>query len=170
MVDFGLKLEDNKVSEWSDKYIDYDALKKILKTASAEIKKKDELMRRKPQVAQAVLAQYREGKPTPFSSHTDLQNLASGDGVDQVPAESKPLLKQTDETYGSHQSVAAVASLPKSDSVLSNTIKRTMSEYFMDTSYEKRIRESLKEIDKCEGKFDESINGEVRSSCGMTVC
>jgi hypothetical protein len=166
MVEFGLKLEDNKVSEWSDKYIDYDVLKTILKKASAEIKKKDELMKRKPQLAEAVLSQYREGKPTPYSSQTDLQQVASDVGVhlvDQVPAESKPLLKQTNEKYGSHGSVAAVSEA-KSDSVrLSSTIKRTMSGYFMDSTYEHRIRESLKVIDNFERKFDEAIHREVRS-------
>lgn len=164
MVDFGLKLEDNKVSEWTDNYIDYEALKKILKAASAEIKRRDDLMRRKPQVAEAVLAQYREGNPTPHPSQTDLQKIASGEGGDQVSAESKPLLQQTNEKYGSKDSVAAAAvSEARSDSVLSNTIRRTMSGYFMEGNYEHRIRESLKEIDKLEGKFDECVHGEVRS-------
>lgn len=33
MVEFGLKLEDNKVAEWSDRYIDYERLKSLLKKA-----------------------------------------------------------------------------------------------------------------------------------------
>lgn len=47
MVEFGLKLDDNKVEEWSDKYIDYEALKKLIKKAKkaseirAELEKKD---------------------------------------------------------------------------------------------------------------------------------
>ena len=36
MVEFGLKLEDNKVSEWSDHYLDYEGLKKILKKAKKD--------------------------------------------------------------------------------------------------------------------------------------
>jgi hypothetical protein len=169
MVDFGLKLEDNKVSEWTDNYIDYEALKKILKAASAEIKRRDDLMRRKPRVAEAVLAQYREGKPTPHPSQTDLQNIATGEGGDQVSAESKPLLQQTNEKYGSKDSVAALSEA-RSDSVLSNTIRRTMSGIFMEGNYEHRIRVSLKEIDKLEGKFDECVHGEVRLWHGITVC
>ena len=31
MVEFGLKLEDNKVNKWSDQYLDYDKLKALLK-------------------------------------------------------------------------------------------------------------------------------------------
>jgi len=39
MVDFQLKLQDNKVAEWSDRYMNYGALKKILKKATiAEMK------------------------------------------------------------------------------------------------------------------------------------
>ena len=47
MVEFGLKLDDNKVEEWSDKYIDYEALKKLIKKAKkasairAALEKKD---------------------------------------------------------------------------------------------------------------------------------
>jgi len=33
MVEFGLKLQDNKVREWSDKYIDYEKLKRLLQIA-----------------------------------------------------------------------------------------------------------------------------------------
>ena len=33
MVEFGLKLEDNKVSDWGEHYLDYEGLKKILKKA-----------------------------------------------------------------------------------------------------------------------------------------
>ena len=33
MVDFQIKLQDNRVAEWSDHYMNYAALKKILKKA-----------------------------------------------------------------------------------------------------------------------------------------
>ena len=40
MVEFGLKLEDNKVADWADKYIDYDKLKEILRLAKNAMKKR----------------------------------------------------------------------------------------------------------------------------------
>jgi len=39
MVEFGLKLEDNKVAEWSDRYIDYEKLKSLLKKAKGAAEK-----------------------------------------------------------------------------------------------------------------------------------
>ena len=38
MVEFGLKLSDNKVSKWGDKYLDYERLKLLLKKAKAAMK------------------------------------------------------------------------------------------------------------------------------------
>mmetsp|Transcript_22017 Transcript_22017/g.45866 ORF Transcript_22017/g.45866 Transcript_22017/m.45866 type:complete len:920 (-) Transcript_22017:91-2850(-) len=43
MVEFGLKLQDNKVSKWSSHYMNYERLKKLLKTAKAAMKNRDEL-------------------------------------------------------------------------------------------------------------------------------
>ena len=35
MVEFGLKLQDNKVSKWADKYLNYERLKTLLKKAKS---------------------------------------------------------------------------------------------------------------------------------------
>ena len=35
MVEFGLKLSDNKVSKWADKYLNYVRLKGLLKKVKA---------------------------------------------------------------------------------------------------------------------------------------
>jgi SPX domain len=166
MVEFGLKLEDNKVSEWSDKYMDYEALKTILKKASAAVKRNEEFMKRYPQLAEAVVKEYT---PTPLSSQLDLQAIAS-DGlqlVDQVP-ETKPLLKWNNENYGSQGSFAE--SENKSDSI-SHTIKRTLSGLsgWGESHYAHRIRESIKEVENYERMFEESIRQEVRTH-GITSC
>lgn len=187
MVEFGLKLEDNKVSEWSDKYIDYEDLKKILQKASAAVKKKDELCKRKPELAEEIIAAYNKGQGpnqmTPSSSQHDLVGSIVGhvglsiqeEGgqeqavVDQVPpktaSESKPLLSK-DEKHESHGTIASAT-----DS-LSNHISRTLSGhfsgYFSNSKYEQRIRESLKEIENLEERFDESIHQQVR--CDWYTC
>jgi len=49
MVEFGLKLEDNKVEQWSNKYIDYEKLKSILKKAKAASNHVEELKKKLPQ-------------------------------------------------------------------------------------------------------------------------
>lgn len=59
MVEFGLKLEDNKVSEWSEHYIDYESLKKILKKAKAAEKKYRELSEKSPTEAKAITQRFR---------------------------------------------------------------------------------------------------------------
>jgi hypothetical protein len=165
MVEFGLKLEDNKVSEWSDKYIDYEALKTILKKASAAVKRNEVLMKRHPQLAEVIAKEYTS---TPLSSQLDLQSVCS-DGlqlVDQVP-ESKPLLKPTNENYGSQGSFTA--SENKSDSI-SNTIQRTLSGYWSESNYVQRIRESIKEVENFERIFEESIYREVRAGSQQALC
>ena len=82
MVEFGLKLEDNKVSEWSDKYIDYESLKKILKKASEAIKKKDDLCNRKPQLAEEIVAAYKQGNgPNLMSPGSSQAEFLGGMGI-----------------------------------------------------------------------------------------
>ena len=178
MVEFGLKLEDNKVSEWSDKYIDYEDLKKILKKASAAVKKLDELVKRHPELAEEIMLAYRQGKGpngfhTPLSSQDGLSLLAGDVGlpiqeedntqlVDQVPVsggESQPLLKtSTPEKYESQGTMPS----DRSTSALSASFTRIASGYFSSSKYEHRIRESLEEIENLEARFDESINQQVR--------
>jgi len=46
MVEFGLKLQDNKVSKWGSHYMNYERLKKLLKTTKAAMKNRDELRER----------------------------------------------------------------------------------------------------------------------------
>ena len=46
---------------------------------------------------------------------------------------------------------------------ISHTISRTLSGYFNNSKYEQRLRETLKEVDKLESRFDESIQQEVRT-------
>ena len=165
MVEFGLKLEDNKVSEWSDKYIDYEALKTILKKAAAAVKRNEELMKRYPQLAEAIAKEYA---PNPLSSQLDLQAVPS-DGlqlVDQVP-ETKPLLKSNNENYGSQESFAGSES--KSDTI-SHTIKRTLSGYWSESNYLQRIRESIKEVENYERRFEEFIHQEVRTGSQHALC
>eukprot|EP00985_Skeletonema_marinoi_P027688 scaffold23114_cov80-Skeletonema_marinoi.AAC.1 len=60
MVEFGLKLEDNKVDEWSTKYIDYEKLKAILKRAKSGFEYRDELIARMPASVIAEVNQERK--------------------------------------------------------------------------------------------------------------
>jgi len=64
MVEFGLKLEDNKVSEWSEHYLDYEALKKVLKKAKKIQKNYTEICQQNPIEADAVTKVYPSGNKT----------------------------------------------------------------------------------------------------------
>mmetsp|Transcript_7021 Transcript_7021/g.7743 ORF Transcript_7021/g.7743 Transcript_7021/m.7743 type:complete len:901 (-) Transcript_7021:67-2769(-) len=64
MVEFGLKLEDNKVSEWSEHYLDYEALKKVLKKAKKIQKNYTEICQQNPIEADAVTKVYHSGNKT----------------------------------------------------------------------------------------------------------
>jgi len=60
MVEFGLKLEDNKVDKWSTYYIDYEKLKAILKRAKSGFEYRDELIARMPASVIAEVNRERE--------------------------------------------------------------------------------------------------------------
>lgn len=68
MVEFGLKLEDNKVSEWGEHYLDYEGLKKILKKAKKLQQKYEELCSENPDLAKTVTTEYRTGAANPTTS------------------------------------------------------------------------------------------------------
>jgi hypothetical protein len=77
MVEFGLKLQDNKVSEWSQYYIDYEKLKGILDRCAAVLKRYDEHLAKRPEHVQMITDAYRQGFSTPHASQVDL--LATDD-------------------------------------------------------------------------------------------
>ena len=75
MVEFGLKLDDNKVSDWSEHYIEYEKLKLILKKCQLAVKRLQELREKKPKETLAIIDDYRNGLPTPSASQRDLTNM-----------------------------------------------------------------------------------------------
>ena len=72
MVEFGLKLEDNKVAEWSEFYIRYEQLKQILKRCSAAQKRFTELSSRHPERSARVIEDWNSGIQTPLQSSHNL--------------------------------------------------------------------------------------------------
>jgi len=77
MVEFGLKLEDNKVADWSDHYIDYEKLKAILKKAKNAIKKRDDLMKRRPELAEEIREAYEAGKAALYKESSRSSSAAT---------------------------------------------------------------------------------------------
>lgn len=80
MVEFGLKLEDNKVSEWAQYYIDYEALKKILKNAKNAENKKNDMVKKNPPLAGRIIQAHANGEInylTSLSSNEDFSRESS---------------------------------------------------------------------------------------------
>ena len=202
MVEFGLKLDDNKVSEWSELYLDYEALKKILKTAKKSQKKYEELCQQNPIEAEAVTKAFRSGDKTHVtidssSSMQDVSNLAKvgqgkGQGKEQqqdpsdigrqylttihsekgsivadgnddndeevgVSTEYTALLKRQDSNKS--LDTAATKNIKQSNSylalsTLSDHIFSTSNKEKSKVSIERKIRNSLVDIDEQAKSFD----------------
>ena len=69
MVEFGLKLQDNKVEEWSNKYIDYEKLKQLLQIAKKASKARDSLENQTQGIAfNSLIPTYENEKKTKSGS------------------------------------------------------------------------------------------------------
>ena len=77
MVEFGLKLEDNKNAEWSEKYIDYERLKKLLKNAKKAADAREELAKRHPSRANEIQSAFERDRQAVASSSLPRTNSAS---------------------------------------------------------------------------------------------
>lgn len=113
MVEFGLKLQDNKVAEWSDKYIEYEKLKLLLKRAEVASAKYRELAKKRPTVALQVAEAVRAGFPTPRSSRADL--------TDTTALTTSPPTRGSPKTAGSTHSLTAAAMAIVKDAIIPPT-------------------------------------------------
>jgi len=177
MVEFGLKLEDNKVADWADKYIDYDKLKEILRLAKNAMKKRDEIMMRKPDLAAAIETAFKEGpslaffSPQPsFSSLTNLDVISESPEVDEASNregdqaissrrdESAALIDRSRQMYGSEASLLSV----DTDS-FSNKLYSKVTGIFSKTRYETSVRARLQEVEICHVQFETELFKELDS-------
>jgi hypothetical protein len=104
MVEFGLKLEDNKNAEWSEKYIDYERLKKLLKNAKKAADAREELAKRHPGRANEIQSSFERDRQAVASSSLPRTNSAS-----------------TISTVANHLSVLDESSDVADDSLLTRT-------------------------------------------------
>jgi hypothetical protein len=187
MVEFGLKLQDNKVQEWADKYIDYEKLKKLLSATKKVVKEKEALKSRHPNAAIDVIAAYEEEKNggDPKSLQLDSnESFTLGDskhsietsvdgspskadnsdeGLSFVTDEKKPLIYMGDlaeakKKYGSG------ASMKRSNSDGSLTSRLWMSNVtgiFQKQSFASKLKDVLRREDEAIEKFKTCIYEEV---------
>lgn len=181
MVEFGLKLEDNKVSEWGDRYIRYEKLKGYLKKCGHARKRYDELAAKKPFVAAKVEDAYRMGLPTPMPSRETLSGASLGalSPLDQPPSSSsvhgsvRSVSGKSEEASTKEEASSLLGGASGSsnyDSVPggnkgseTNPLSRVLesaasgvSDYF-SKSYERQVKDALKSVDRYAGEFERCL-------------
>jgi hypothetical protein len=171
MVEFGLKLEDNKVEEWSDKYIDYEKLKKLIKKAKEKAENRAELERRNPPAAADIIAKYENDKfqnsthdsNSALDKASELGSLGADGSPDEASTGEKVLLLHTEglddvsvSKYASNGSVSKYASngsshkygsfenLPRNNSSTSlASFLKGVKKGFQFTSFETKLLDAL---------------------------
>jgi hypothetical protein len=102
-------LEDNKVEQWSDKYIDYEKLKSVLKKAKAAANQVEELKKKLPkEVVEGCLKEYADCKAAEAAVRQQLLQQKNGEG----PNEEKLPLPSYLEISRSSSSLPPLAETP----------------------------------------------------------
>lgn len=156
MVEFGLKLEDNKVSEWGDHYLDYEALKRILKKAKKAQKKYEETCSENPKEAKEVTEAYRSGEfpeaGSALPKKTQLEPELEEESDDEEtghPTERSALLKRSKP---SDLSLTPSVGIVR---VISKVATNMLSSTSLNRAFERKVRDNLEEIDQVTSDFDD---------------
>ena len=176
MVEFGLKLEDNKVSEWSEYYLNYEELKAMLKKAKVATKKSEDQAKKRPQDAQRIIEAHQAGvmeavtPVTPMGSRVSLTDLVRGAGgtipeeSTTTPAGERPEVSETTrlltipERSSSDLLTSSSSTLvaPQKSHLFSS---QGLSDFF-DSRFERSLRGHLKEVDEIANEFSDAIVAE----------
>ncbi|GAX28880.1 hypothetical protein FisN_20Lh184 [Fistulifera solaris] len=170
MVEFGLKLEDNKVEEWSEYYIQYERLKKILKKCKEARQKCADLEEKRPDEAATIRKAVESGLSTPHQSSVSLPQLSeptssSGNQLNKISEDSHheptselsslfhPLGTSPDESSGRYSSYGSESALTRAFSGVSDYFSR---------SFERQFRDAMKEALGTSNEFDEALDEEIK--------
>ena len=177
MVEFGLKLEDNKVSEWSEYYLNYEELKAMLKKAKVASKKSEDQAKKRPQDAQRIIEAHQAGvmegvtPMTPMGSKVNLTELVrGGEGATHPEASTTitfgelPEISETTRLLTIPErsssdlltSSSSVSVTPHKGNLFSS---QGLSDFF-DSRYERSLRGYLKEVDDIANEFSDAIIAE----------
>lgn len=168
MVEFGLKLIDNKVSEWSNYYIDYEALQQLLKKAADAKKKVEELEARNPELAAKIIAAATDDE----KKHPIIESASSQQATEEHPTcsmegsipiqpekASTGIELQHKESGSSNQSLTKTNSFNSLSQWTYNTLFAQTQSGFID-----KLRSAFFKASKAKMMFDERLYEEVRSS------
>ena len=161
MVEFGLKLEDNKVSEWADYYIDYETLKKLLDKLNSAVKYRDELEIKSPTLASKLRNEFlaTTGKKKAFSRPSSPVEEEFG-GVDN---ELTTLIDKKEKNYHTDGYES-----PKEDKLRKSSSGGSISPTFFHRTYsfaqrryESKYEEALASVETSLENFSKCLYGEV---------
>jgi hypothetical protein len=173
------RLEDNKVEQWSDKYIDYEKLKAVLKKAKAAANNVDDLKKKLPrelvdecrkeyaaskavqmQLKQQQIGDKASSKQTNPINHFELTSRSSSPlpSLGEVNAtDSTPLLFERRTSFGSNSDVSAGGGVPmkrqNSWSSLSHTVFKVTS--YLGLANDKEV--FYKSLENADEKFEQFI-------------
>ena len=104
MVEFGLKLQDNRVEEWSDKYIDYEKLKRLIQNVKKAHMQSRNTERRNEFIVGDVRLEY-ETNDTMVDAGGGLRVGGGGGGLDEFLTSSRhselsALTNKSEDNYG----------------------------------------------------------------------
>jgi hypothetical protein len=183
MVEFGLKLIDNRVSEWKDNYIDYETLQVLLKKAVEAKEKLKDLKARDPEAAQSIAAtdDEEETEKREESSRIEIATWDSTSLSDNAATQTEAVALMHSissvsnsgnfvEAYPRESGSSSSLGLKKSDSLL-NMIARTDSsvtqwtynKLFPQSGFKNKLKNASLNAAKKKKIFDDRIYEEVRS-------
>lgn len=188
MVEFGLKLEDNKVSEWGEFYLNYEALKAMLKKAKTASKKYEEQAQKRPEDAAQILRAHRAGNQdyitsiTPSSSRVNLPELTTKAGV-SLPTAAAAAAASGPSRQDTMESAFATTESTEKTGLLTDQSERScdyftspssrpagstfsLTDYF-GSRYERTLRGYLQEIDDRGEAFAKSLQAEQTKCVGF---
>jgi SPX domain len=182
MVEFGLKLQDNQVSEWSNHYINYELLKQLLQKSKQTLQKYQEQAKKKPELAKAIKSNFDRGinsfiTTTPPMSSDKLSGLVK-DLASATSSLSPPNKKEyhdvgTGTIVNESTGLLAASVSPSSPPLDANTsttsvhsvLSKAVSSVsgFFEKRYEQMLRDTLAEIAAQEVEIDTQVMQEVGS-------
>eukprot|EP00546_Thalassionema_frauenfeldii_P015736 CAMPEP_0178913190 /NCGR_PEP_ID=MMETSP0786-20121207/10702_1 /TAXON_ID=186022 /ORGANISM="Thalassionema frauenfeldii, Strain CCMP 1798" /LENGTH=815 /DNA_ID=CAMNT_0020585899 /DNA_START=80 /DNA_END=2527 /DNA_ORIENTATION=+ len=165
MVEFGLKLEDNKVADWAEYYIDYEKLKAILDRLKTAIERKAKLAKQKPEFARDIQVAReteehslddnneeinQESKLPPITQEFPVTNLAAVE-------EKKQLLQEA--------GISSIASYGSTTTPLKRII--SMENLLHPKRFESKFKDALGKIEVEENSFEKQLYTEFDKVSGF---
>jgi hypothetical protein len=161
MVEFGLKLEDNKVAAWGDHYIRYELLKESLDKCQKAQTKLDQLKEKRPDTFQTVQDSLRNGTATPKASRDNLTDLGFSEQLSARSAQALHSIREREHESEQEEPLIPTAeasaetgygSIFEGPSLLKRSVS-TLSDY-LGISFERQVRDATKDLDKHTQEFD----------------